>query len=94
MPSSEDLPDPAIKPASLTFPALAGAFFTTSATWEAQDPDIRNTCFKRSLPVFALGGPHPQLSPWSLLHLNVDPSSPQGAGESGGSNTPPLSSEV
>ena len=28
-----DLPDPGIKPAS---PALAGMFFTTSATWEAQ----------------------------------------------------------
>ena len=30
-----DLPDPGIEPASLTFPALAGRFFTTSATWEA-----------------------------------------------------------
>ena len=35
-PSPEDLPDPRIKPASLTSPALAGRFFTTSATWEAQ----------------------------------------------------------
>ena len=30
-----DLPDPGIEPASLAFPALAGGFFTTSATWEA-----------------------------------------------------------
>ena len=30
-----DLPDPWIKPASLTSPALAGRFFTTSTTWEA-----------------------------------------------------------
>ena len=30
-----DLPDTGIKPASLTSPALAGGFFTTSATWEA-----------------------------------------------------------
>ena len=30
-----DLPEPGIKPSSLT-PALAGGFFTTSATWEAQ----------------------------------------------------------
>ena len=30
-----DLPNPGIKPASLMFPALAGRFFTTSATWEA-----------------------------------------------------------
>ena len=29
------LPDPGIKPASLMSPALAGGFFTTSATWEA-----------------------------------------------------------
>ena len=29
-----NLPDPGIKPASLTFPALAGRFFTTSATWQ------------------------------------------------------------
>ena len=29
------LPDPGIKPASLMSPALAGEFFTTSATWEA-----------------------------------------------------------
>ena len=30
-----DLPDPGIEPASLVFPALAGGFFTTGATWEA-----------------------------------------------------------
>ena len=30
-----DLPDPGIEPVSLTSPALAGGFFTTSATWEA-----------------------------------------------------------
>ena len=35
MPSPGDLPDPGIKPASLRSPALAGGFFTTSATWEA-----------------------------------------------------------
>ena len=34
-PSLGDLPDPGIEPASLTSPALAGRFFTTSATWEA-----------------------------------------------------------
>ena len=31
-----DLPDQGIEPASLMFPALAGRFFTTRATWEAQ----------------------------------------------------------
>ena len=30
-----DLPDPGIEPASLISLALAGGFFTTSATWEA-----------------------------------------------------------
>ena len=34
-PLSGDLPDPGIKPQSLMSPALAGGFFTTSATWEA-----------------------------------------------------------
>ena len=29
------LPDPEIEPMSLMSPALAGGFFTTSATWEA-----------------------------------------------------------
>ena len=30
-----DLPNPGIKPASLTSPALVGGLFTTSTTWEA-----------------------------------------------------------
>ena len=34
-PSPGNLPNPGIEPASLTSPALAGRFFTTSATWEA-----------------------------------------------------------
>ena len=34
-PPSSDLPDPGIEPTSLMSPALAGRFFTTSATWEA-----------------------------------------------------------
>ena len=33
---SRDLPDPVTKPTSLMSPALAGGFFTTSTTWEAQ----------------------------------------------------------
>ena len=35
-PPPEDLPNPGIKPTFLTAPALAGEFFTTSATWEAE----------------------------------------------------------
>ena len=34
-PSAANLPDPGIKPTSLMSPALAGEFFTTSATWKA-----------------------------------------------------------
>ena len=36
-PPPGDLPDPGIKPESLMFPALAGTFFTTRATWEVQN---------------------------------------------------------
>ena len=34
-PPPGDLPDPGIEPRSPTSLALAGGFFTTSATWEA-----------------------------------------------------------
>ena len=36
MPPPGDLPDLGIEPKSLMSPALAGVFFTTSASWEAQ----------------------------------------------------------
>ena len=35
-PPPEDLPFPGIEPTSLKSPALAGRFFTTSATWEVK----------------------------------------------------------
>ena len=35
-PPAGDLPNPGIKPTSVMSPALAGRFFTTNATWEAQ----------------------------------------------------------
>ena len=35
-PPPGDLPNPGIEPTSLMSPALAGIFFTSSATWEAQ----------------------------------------------------------
>ena len=41
-PTPGDLPDPEIKPMSLMSPALAGGFFTTSATWEAGERDKDN----------------------------------------------------
>ena len=41
MPPPGDLPDPGIEPVSLTSPALAGRYFTTSATW---GPKQKNDC--------------------------------------------------
>ena len=38
-PPPGDFPDPGIEPMSLMSPALAGGFFSTSATWEAQVGD-------------------------------------------------------
>ena len=38
-PPPGDLPNPGIKLASLTCPALTGSFFTTSSTWEASEED-------------------------------------------------------
>ena len=35
LPPLGDLLNPGIEPMSLTFPELAGGFFTTSVTWEA-----------------------------------------------------------
>ena len=35
-PPPGDRPNPGIKPTSLMSPALAGEFFTTTTTWEAQ----------------------------------------------------------
>ena len=39
-PPPEDLPNPGIEPTSLMSPALAGGYFTTSATWEATGGSI------------------------------------------------------
>ena len=39
-PPPGDLPNPGIKPTSLISPALAGGFFTTSATWEAPFKEV------------------------------------------------------
>ena len=39
-PHPKDLPDPGIEPVSLMSPALAGKFFTTSATQDALEKEI------------------------------------------------------
>ena len=49
-PSLGDLPNPGIKPTSLMSPALAGGFFTTSATWEAQC-DLTSVCDSSSAQI-------------------------------------------
>ena len=59
-PPPGDLPDPGIEPTSFASPALAGRFFTTSATWEALawphhlsflkdflGPPVLSTCYGR-----------------------------------------------
>ena len=52
------LPNAGIKPTSLMSPALAGRFFTTSATWEEKKPWIRvnriHTCSKKKQPLCKL----------------------------------------
>ena len=40
-PTPGNLPDPGIEPRSLKSPALAGRFFITSATWEAQFSSVQ-----------------------------------------------------
>ena len=65
-PPPRDLPDPGIEPMSLTSPALADGFFTTSATWEAFYTNIWGSSFYS-----CLDNPHRQrslvgYSPWSL----------------------------
>ena len=53
VPFSRDLPNPGIEPTSLTSLALAGGFFTTSATWE--------TCFSLFLTAEFPGAPQSPL---------------------------------
>ena len=55
-PPSSDLPNPGIEPVSLMFPALAGKFLTTSATWEALVAQmVKNLPAMRKTQVRSLG---------------------------------------
>ena len=48
--SSGDVPDPGIEPASLTFPALAGKFFTTSTTrGEGNGTPLQYSCLENPM---------------------------------------------
>ena len=74
-PSPGDLPDPGIKPASLTSPSLAGGFFTTSATWEAIFPifcrEKTEVCCMSMIESCGQGHPYPNLS--RLFTLAIGP---------------------
>ena len=49
-PLPEDILNPGIEPMSLTSPLLAGMFFTTSASWEAQDVSFHvDKCVERGV---------------------------------------------
>ena len=54
-PPPEDLPDPGMEPASLMSPALAGGFFTTSAT-----VFLKKIKIEQHDPAISLLGIHPE----------------------------------
>ena len=56
VPSPGDLPVPGIQPKS---PALAGGFFTTSATWETLDSVVKNLPAEQETWVQSLGWEDP-----------------------------------
>ena len=56
-PPPRDLPDPGMEPISLMSLALAGRFFTTSATWEAiycESGQVEVLLWGHQLPVISL----------------------------------------
>ena len=70
-PTPGDLPDPGIKPGSLTSPALAGRFFITNGPWEARD-GLGDVVFIRERCYWAVFGKKGRLQ-----------SAPPGAGRRG-----------
>ena len=69
-PSPGDLPDPGIKPTSLTSPALAGRYFTPSATWEAQIMVLWDFKFPQSDENEIISNFYFELL-WLLVRLNI-----------------------
>ena len=70
-PSPGDLPDPGIEPGSLTSPALASGFFTTSITWEACSMEwLPNYVQECQYPQSEVAGRKKHIAPESRL-LNV-----------------------
>ena len=75
-PPPGDLPNSGVKPASLTSPALAGRFLTTSTTWEALKNVILSNCpldvgsiyiFTISMSCFLTPAAEEIIKVWSLL---------------------------
>ena len=64
-PTPGDLPDPGIKPLSPAFPALAGRFFTTSATWEVPHSSLCFTRFSVQLSSSVVSDSF--VTPWTVL---------------------------
>jgi len=87
-PPPGDPPDPGIEPTSLTSPALAGGFFTTSATWEAHYflpfSSVAQSCPTLCIPMNCStpGLPvHHQLPEFTQMHVHqvgdaIQPSHP------------------
>ena len=61
-PPPGDLPNPGIKPTSLESPALAGGFFTTSATWEV-------TCYHPLSVGLPLTEQWPEIPGWKVSQV-------------------------
>ena len=69
-PPPGDLPDPGIEPASLLSSALAGRFFTTSATWKA--PVAFHRMFQLSVYMYLMSKTHiPCFPPFFLENANI-----------------------
>ena len=67
-PPPGDLPDPGIEPVSLTSPALAGGFFTTSATWEGQHSLIWRGVHRLGHQNHRVGPREGRFPPWGGKH--------------------------
>ena len=69
--SPGDLPDLEIEPMSLMSPALAGGFFTASATWEASSVQFSSVPSLSHVQLFAIHGPQHARPPCSSLTPGV-----------------------
>ena len=72
-----DLPDPGIEPVSCMSPALAGGFFTTSATWEAHIWGSRDiiqciTNYHRFPTCLAIWRPNSHEHPMETIFPSID----------------------